>query len=99
MPFCQVSLVNLRLRASHKRILYECFLLRINSALKRPGGTCGGAREMKNGGADKLHFPPEWLLLWVSRTPVGTSSLTQWVLSVRALPVLLAYLAQVSFSS
>lgn len=29
-----------------------------------------GAREMKNGGADKLHFPPEWLLLWVLRTPV-----------------------------
>lgn len=56
-------------------------------------GHVGGAREMKNGGADKLHFPPEWLLLWVSRTPVGTSSLTQWVLSVRALPVLLVYLA------
>lgn len=59
----------------------------------RVGHVGGGAREMKNGGADKLHFPPEWLLHWVSRTPVGTSSLTQWVLSVRALPVLLAYLA------
>lgn len=40
-PFCQVSLVNLRLRTSPRRILRECFLKWIISALKRPGGTWG----------------------------------------------------------
>lgn len=31
-------------------------------------------------------------------TPVGTSSLTQWVLSVCVLPVLLTHVAEVCFS-
>lgn len=58
-----------------------------------------GAREMKNGGADELHSLQNGCFFGSRGHLFGTSSLTQWVLSVHTLPVLLGQSAQVLFSS